>query len=70
MDCVAQQTVVILGVLSRKQCLQHAKYLKGLVVSATDGRIGSVDSLYYYFDDETLAGRYLMVPEQSGIEIA
>ena len=40
MDCVSQQTAVILGVLSRKPCSAHAKYLKGPVASATDGGMG------------------------------
>jgi hypothetical protein len=39
--------------------LTNAKYLKGLVVRATDGEIGTVDQLY--FDDETWAVRYLTV---------
>jgi len=39
--------------------LTNAKYSKGLVVSATDGKIGTVDNLY--FDDETWAVRYLTV---------
>jgi len=39
--------------------LTNAKYLKGLVVRATDGEIGTVNELY--FDDETWAIRYLTV---------
>jgi hypothetical protein len=38
--------------------LTNAKYLKGLVVSAKDGEIGTVDNLY--FDDGTWAVRYLL----------
>ena len=37
--------------------LTNAKHLKGLVIRATDGEIGTVDQLY--FDDETWAIRYL-----------
>ncbi len=37
--------------------LTNAKYLKDLVVGATDGEIGCVDNLY--FDDETWVVRYL-----------
>ena len=39
--------------------LTNAKYLKGLVIRATDGELGTVDQLY--FDDETWAIRYLTV---------
>jgi len=39
--------------------LTNAKYLKDLVVSATDGEIGTVENLY--FDDETWAIRFLTV---------
>lgn len=39
--------------------LINAKQLKGLVVRATDGELGSVEDVY--FDDETWAVRYLTV---------
>ena len=39
--------------------LTNAKHFIGLVVSATDGEIGTVDNLY--FDDETWTVRYLTV---------
>jgi hypothetical protein len=39
--------------------LKNANHLKGLVIRATDGEIGTVDQLY--FDDETWAIRYLMI---------
>ena len=39
--------------------LQNATHLKGLVIRATDGEIGTVDQLY--FDDETWAIRYFVV---------
>jgi hypothetical protein len=39
--------------------LTNAAHLKGLVIRATDGELGTVDQLY--FDDETWAIRYLMV---------
>ncbi len=39
--------------------LSNASRLKGLVVRATDGELGTVDGLY--FDDETWAIRYLTV---------
>jgi hypothetical protein len=39
--------------------LMNATHLKGLVIRATDGELGSVDE--FYFDDETWAIRYLMV---------
>jgi hypothetical protein len=39
--------------------LTSATHLKGLVVRATDGELGSVDQ--FYFDDETWAIRYLIV---------
>lgn len=39
--------------------LTNAKYLKGLVIRATDGELGTVDQLY--FDDETWVIRYLTV---------
>ena len=39
--------------------LTNATHLKGLVIRATDGELGSVDQ--FYFDDETWAIRYLMV---------
>ena len=39
--------------------LTNATHLKGLVIRATDGEIGTVDQLY--FDDETWAIRYLTV---------
>jgi hypothetical protein len=39
--------------------LANATQLKGLVIQATDGEIGTVDQLY--FDDETWAIRYLTV---------
>jgi hypothetical protein len=39
--------------------LTNAKNLKGLVVRATDGELGTVDQ--FYFDDETWGIRYLTV---------
>ena len=39
--------------------LTNANHLKGLVIQATDGEIGTVDQ--FYFDDETWAIRYLTV---------
>jgi len=39
--------------------LTNATYLKGLVIRATDGELGSVDD--FYFDDETWVIRYLTV---------
>src|ERR1022692_2922237 len=39
--------------------LTNATHLKGLVIRATDGELGTVDQLY--FDDETWAIRYLTV---------
>ncbi len=39
--------------------LTNATYLKGLVIRATDGELGTVDQ--FYFDDETWAIRYLTV---------
>ncbi len=39
--------------------LTNATYLKGLVIRATDGELGTVDELY--FDDETWAVRYFTV---------
>ena len=39
--------------------LTNATYLKGLVIRATDGELGSVEQ--FYFDDETWAIRYLIV---------
>ncbi len=39
--------------------LTNASHLKGLVIQATDGTIGTVDQ--FYFDDETWAIRYLTV---------
>ena len=39
--------------------LTNATHLKGLVIRATDGEIGTVDQ--FYFDDETWAIRYLTV---------
>ncbi len=39
--------------------LTKATYLKGLVIRATDGELGTVDQLY--FDDETWASRDLTV---------
>jgi hypothetical protein len=39
--------------------LTNASHLKGLVIRATDGELGTVDQLY--FDDETWAIRYLTV---------
>lgn len=39
--------------------LTNAKRLKGLVIRATDGELGTVDQLY--FDDETWAIRYFTV---------
>jgi hypothetical protein len=39
--------------------LTNAAHLKGLVIRATDGELGTVDQ--FYFDDETWAIRYLTV---------
>src|SRR5271165_1457053 len=39
--------------------LTNATFLKGLVIQATDGELGTVDQLY--FDDEGWALRYLTV---------
>src|ERR1700677_3067215 len=39
--------------------LTNAVHLKGLVVRATDGELGTVDQLY--FDDDTWAIRYVTV---------
>jgi uncharacterized protein YrrD len=39
--------------------LTNAQYLKGLVIRATDGELGTVDQLY--FDDETWTIRYLTI---------
>ena len=39
--------------------LANTTHLKGLVIRATDGEIGTVDQLY--FDDESWAIRYLTV---------
>ncbi len=39
--------------------LTNATYLKGLVIRATDGEIGTVDD--FYFDDQAWAIRYLTV---------
>jgi uncharacterized protein YrrD len=39
--------------------LTNVNHIKGLVIRATDGEIGTVDQLY--FDDETWAIRYLTV---------
>jgi len=39
--------------------LTNASQLKGLVIRATDGELGTVDQ--FYFDDDTWAIRYLMV---------
>jgi hypothetical protein len=39
--------------------LVNASHLKGLVIRATDGELGTVDE--FYFDDETWAIRYLIV---------
>jgi len=42
--------------------LANTTHLKGLVIRATDGEIGTVDQLY--FDDESWAIRYLTVRRQ------
>ncbi|MEO8127225.1 MAG: PRC-barrel domain-containing protein [Bryobacteraceae bacterium] len=42
-----------------KQMLTNATYLKGLVIRATDGELGTVDE--FYFDDQTWGIRYLSV---------
>src|ERR1035438_3498150 len=42
-----------------KTVLKNANHLKGLVIRATDGELGTVDQ--FYFDDETWAIRYLIV---------
>jgi hypothetical protein len=39
--------------------ITNATHLKGLVIRATDGELGTVDE--FYFDDETWAVRYLTV---------
>jgi hypothetical protein len=39
--------------------LTNAAFLKGLVIHATDGELGTVDQ--FYFDDESWAIRYLVV---------
>ncbi|MEP6960570.1 MAG: PRC-barrel domain-containing protein [Acidobacteriota bacterium] len=39
--------------------LTNATYLKGLVIRATDGELGTVEE--FYFDDETWGIRYLIV---------
>ena len=39
--------------------LTNATHLKGLVIRATDGELGTVEQ--FYFDDETWAIRYLIV---------
>src|ERR1700721_319455 len=39
--------------------LTNATFLKGLVIHASDGELGTVDQ--FYFDDETWAIRYLTV---------
>lgn len=39
--------------------LSNAGHLKGFVIHATDGELGTVDQ--FYFDDETWAVRYLIV---------
>ena len=46
--------------------LTNAKHLKGLVIRATDGEIGTVDQ--FYFDDETWAIRYLTVETGGWLE--
>ncbi len=46
--------------------LTNVKHLKGLVVRATDGEIGTVDQLY--FDDETWGIRYLAVETGSWLD--
>jgi hypothetical protein len=42
-----------------KTMLTNVTFLKGLVIQATDGELGTVDQ--FYFDDETWAIRYLTV---------
>jgi hypothetical protein len=42
-----------------KVMLTNATFLKGLVIHATDGELGTVDQ--FYFDDETWGIRYLTV---------
>jgi len=39
--------------------LTNTMHLKGFVIRATDGELGTVDD--FYFDDETWAIRYLTV---------
>jgi hypothetical protein len=46
--------------------LANTEHLKGLVIRATDGEIGTVDQLY--FDDESWAIRYLTVKTGSWLE--
>src|ERR1017187_10522195 len=43
----------------QKPMLTNATQLKGFVIRATDGELGTVDE--FYFDDETWAIRYLTV---------
>ena len=50
--------------------LVNATHLKGLVIRATDGELGSVDE--FYFDDEThllqlatRVGRNLLIPNKA-----
>ncbi len=46
--------------------LSNTKDLKGLVVRATDGEIGTIDQ--FYFDDETWVIRYLTVETGGWLE--
>ena len=46
--------------------LKNANHLKGLVIQARDGEIGTVDQLY--FDDESWAIRYLTVKTGGWLE--
>jgi len=43
----------------QKSMLTNTMHLKGFVIRATDGELGTVDD--FYFDDETWAIRYLTV---------
>ena len=46
--------------------LTNATHLKGLVIRATDGDIGTVDQ--FYFDDEAWVIRYLTVETGGWLE--
>jgi hypothetical protein len=48
--------------------LTTTSQLKGLVVRATDGELGTADQ--FYFDDKTWAIRYLTVDTRGGLAAA